>query len=237
MDRLKQIILNRYPSVNITYFNDVASGCNNFKQQLLLIEKLCKDQNTIVIIERSNNIRFNKLAQELIGELDSTSLNDYCFILLRGPAKAIAMNWLHELQYIVKHVLCPMKSECGICYNYIVDEATCCYHCKTMFCMDCAQHLYDTTSYFCPYCCNHLIFPELCKPSGDYHEYLEYVIRELMEPATIDGKVRYDMCVIALPPHTIDMLCKLGASRNNNFDEVFLERMANSITTCKIPTF
>ena len=158
---MKQIILNIYPSVNISYFNDVASRCKNFKQQLRLIESLCKDNNRVIIIERSSNIRFNKLAQELIGELDNTSLNYYCFILLRGPAKAIAMNWLQELQYIVKHVLCHMKSECGVCYNCIAEEATCCYHCKTMFCMDCSQHLYDTTLYFCPYCCNHLMFPEL----------------------------------------------------------------------------
>lgn len=237
MDRLKQIILNRYPDVNISYFNDVASRCKHFKQQLRLIESLCKDNNRVIVIERSSNIRFNKLAQELIGELDSTYLNDYCFILLRGPAKAIAMNWLHELQYIVKHVLCPMTSECGICYNYIADEATCCYHCKTMFCMDCAQHLYDTTLYVCPYCCNHLIYPELCKPSGEYHECLEYLIRELMVPATIDGKVRPDMCVAELPSHTIDKLCELGASRNSNFEVPFLERMAHSTTNCKIPTF
>ena len=173
MEKLKQILLDRYPNININYFNDVAPHCKNIKQQLILINNLRKDDNRVVIIERSSNIRFNKLARELIGELDSTSLNDYCFILLRGPAKAIAMNDLPELNHIVKHVLCPIKSDCGICYNTTTDDVTGCYHCKTLFCMSCAQRLYDTTLYFCPYCCNHLIFPELCKPSGDYHEELE----------------------------------------------------------------
>ena len=46
MDDLKQIIINRYPDVNISYFNDVASRCENFKQQLRLIEKLCQDRKT-----------------------------------------------------------------------------------------------------------------------------------------------------------------------------------------------
>ena len=151
--------------------------------------------------------------------------------------KSVAMNWLQELQYIVKHVLCHMKSECGVCYNCIAEEATCCYHCKTMFCMVCAQHLYDTTLYFCPYCCNHVMFPELCKPSGESHEYLDYVIRELMELATIHGKVRPDMCVAELPSHTIDQLYEVGVSRHSNFEVPCLGPMAHSTTDLKIPTF
>ena len=119
-------MLDRYPNININYFNDVAPHCKNIKQQLILINNLRKDDNRVVIIERSSNIRFNKLARELIGELDSTSLNDYCFILLRGPAKAIAMNDLPELNHIVKHVLCPIKCDCGICYNTTTDDVTGC---------------------------------------------------------------------------------------------------------------
>ena len=58
-----------------------------------------------------------------------------------------------------------------------------------------------------------------------------------MEVAIIYGKVSPELCVAALPSHTIDKLCELGASRNNNFDEVFLGRMADSLTPCKIPAF
>ena len=50
MEHLKQIIINRYPDVKISCFNDVASHCKNFKQQIHLIEQLCKDENRIVII-------------------------------------------------------------------------------------------------------------------------------------------------------------------------------------------
>ena len=145
MERLKQIILNRYPDINISYFNDVATHCKKFKQQLLLIEQLCKDENRTVIIERNSNVRFNKLANEIIGGLDSTSLNDYRFILLRSKAKAISMNWLDELQHIVKHILFPMKQECGVCYKRIAeedDDVVGCYPCKSLTCIGCAQRLY-----------------------------------------------------------------------------------------------
>ena len=62
MDRLQQIILNIYPSVNINYFNDVAPRCTNSTQQLRWIEPICKDKNRVIIIELSGNMRFNKLA-------------------------------------------------------------------------------------------------------------------------------------------------------------------------------
>ena len=93
----------------------MASRCKNFKQQTHLIEQLCKDENIIIIIERNNSVRFNKLANEIIGDLDSTSLNNYRFILLRCKAKAISMNSLDELQHIVKSILFHMNEECGVC--------------------------------------------------------------------------------------------------------------------------
>ena len=115
MERLKQIVLDRYPDVKITYFNDVATHCKSFKQQIQLVEQLSKNKNRKAIIERDNNIRFNKLAKEIIGELNSTHLIFSRFILLRGNAKAISMNRLDELKRIVKHILFFKTRECGIC--------------------------------------------------------------------------------------------------------------------------
>ena len=52
-----------------------------------------------------------------------------------------------------------------------------------------------------------------------------------MKPAIPDGKVQPVTYVAALHPSTIDK----GVSRNNNFDEHFVERMATKTKVCKIP--
>jgi len=236
MERLKQIILSRYPNIKISVFNEVATHCKSFKQQIQLIEQLCKHENRIVIIERNSNIRFNKLANELIGELSSTGLNSYRFILLREKAKAISMNCLDELQYIVKHILCPITQECGVCYNRIADgdDVIVCYHCKSLLCICCSQHLYNTTAYWCPYCCNHLIYPEICKPS-QYNAELDDCMRLIMEPIAPNGILPPMTYVASLHTDTIDKLCKLGASRNNNFSEYFVKRRAVDIKMREVP--
>ena len=83
----------------------MATHCKSFKQQIQLIEQLCKHTNIIVIIDRDNHVQFNELANEIIGELNNTDFNRYRFILLRGNAKAISMNRLDELKRIVKHII------------------------------------------------------------------------------------------------------------------------------------
>ena len=102
-------------------------------------------------------------------------------------------------------------------------------------CICCSQHLFNTTAYWCSYCCNYLIYPELCKPSGEYHDELDGYIKSLMEPAAPNGILPRIICVAALPPNTIDKLCELGASRNNYFDEEVVQCMAVDIKTRKIP--
>ena len=147
------------------------------------------------------------------------------------------MNWLDELKHIVKHILFHMKQECGVCYNRIAEDEGLvgCYHCKTMMCVSCAQHLFETTAYWCPYCCNRVIYPELCKPSGEYNTELDHYIKLLMKHAIPDDLVQPIAHVAALRPCTIDKLCDLGVSRNSNFDEHFVERMAMNTKVSKIP--
>ena len=234
MDRLKQLILNRYPDINISYFNDVAGKCKNIKQQLRLIETLRSNTNRIVVIERTGYIHFNKLASEMFGnKINGESLNDYRFILLRGNNQAISVNWLKELQHIVKHILYMHdKLECNICYicyNALGDDdsnSTQCYHCKNIMCLGCAQQLFDTTPYWCPYCCNHLVFPEISKPSGECSAELDYCLQIMMAHAIPNGKVQPRVYIASLPVCNIKRLCSLGASRNHNFEEMFLERTA-----------
>ena len=146
------------------------------------------------------------------------------------------MNRLDELQYIVKHIRCPMARECGICYNRIADgeDVIACYHCKSMMCICCSQHLFNITAYWCPYCRNHLIYPETCKPS-EYNAELDDCIKLLMEPLTSNGILPPMTHVASLHPRTIDELCELGASRNNNFDGHFVTRMAVDIKMREIP--
>ena len=102
-------------------------------------------------------------------------------------------------------------------------------------CVGCAQHLFNTTAYLCPYCCIHLVYPELCKPAGEYNAELDSYIKLLMRPAISDGLVPPITYVAALHPSTIRKLCELGASRNNDFAEHFVECMATETKICKIP--
>jgi len=147
------------------------------------------------------------------------------------------MNWLDELQHIVKHILFPVKKECGVCYNHIAEDedVTGCYHCKSLLCAGCAMSLLNTTAYWCPYCRNHLIYPEICRPSGEYNAELDNYMRMLVRPTISNGLLPPTTYVAALHPLTIDKLCELGASRNNGFDEHFVKRMASEFRTCKIP--
>ena len=163
-------------------------------------------------------------------KINGDCLNDYRFILLRGEKQAISMNWLEELEHIVKHVLSPMQDNlgCSICYNQIAtdDDSTQCYHCKNIMCLGCAQQLFDTTPYWCPYCCNHLVFPEISKPIGECSAELDYCLQMMMAHVVPNGKVQPQTYVASLPACNIDKLCSLGASRNHSFEEIFVERMA-----------
>ena len=146
------------------------------------------------------------------------------------------MNSLDELQHIVKHIIFPMNQECGVCYNSIdAEEVVACYHCAALLCAGNAKRLLYTTAYWCPYCRNHLIYPEICRPSVEYIAELDDYMRMLVRPTMSNGLLPPTTYVAALHPLTIDRLCELGASRNNGFDEHFVKYIASEFRTCKIP--
>ena len=59
MEKLRQLILYRYPNVQISYFNDVISKCKDTNKLLTLLSNMRKDSDRFIIIEhlRTNTFR------------------------------------------------------------------------------------------------------------------------------------------------------------------------------------
>jgi len=242
MERLRQRILHRYPDVKINYFNDVMNRCSDTNKLLTVLSNLRKDVDRFIIIENTNYTVFREFAYKLFDEdvLLNKRLKRYRFIIIRGEGSAISMNVHDELEFILKHVCGQKHTECNICCNEFQGECVNCYHCKNDICFTCAQQLFDTTAYWCPFCGYHYLYPQLGKPSDieqDASE-LEFQIRRMMQQCKSHitdntGKLKQHTMLIGLPFETCAKFHQWGA-KIADFDEDYLQNMKNvEISNCE----
>ena len=224
MNELHSLIKHRYPDTHIINFNDKSLQCKNYKHQMRLLNNLRTNDNTFITIERASNIKFNKFAIELSGEygdeIDVSIANNLCLIIIRGKKVALLDAEQYEIPSILKHLFHDISHECGLCCNdFTSDNAEFkCYHCKSSMCGTCAQRLFDTTSFWCPYCQTHLLFPEISRPY-ECHDELDSTLNQLMDGFTKVGKLNMNTVKLGkLPTDTLHLLSELGARINSYVD-------------------
>ena len=202
MEKLRQRLLHRYPELKISYFNDVISKCKDTNILLTLLSNMRKHEDRFIIIENINKNIFREFAHQLIGDGEKINkmLKSYEFIIIRGEATSISSDDNDELEFILKQVFDKLQPDCHICYNQIEKERITCYHCKNEICLTCAQELFETTAYWCPFCGHHYIYPQLGKPSNIEQDMteLEFHLKRMIQQCKSyitdrDGK---------LTPHT-----------------------------------
>lgn len=224
MCKLHSQIKQRYPDNKIINFNNKISQCKSYKQQLKLLGKLRADNNVFITIERACNIKFNKFVLDLYNDsdhdIDASLANKFCYLIIRGEKTALLNTNQDEIQSTLKHLFYDDPHECGLCCNEFIsdDDVFTCYHCKASMCVTCAQHLFDTTSFFCPWCATHLFFPEISKPY-DCEDELDFALKKLMAICVPDGQLNNtDIAIGELSKNITHMLFELGARRNHYVD-------------------
>jgi hypothetical protein len=241
MDRIVRTIVYRYPDAKITEFNKIAQTHIEFDKLITLLNKLRMDENRFVIIDKkTNKKRFEKFVKSLFGpKVPTEDLPLYNVILTRGDKTAITIGEQDEIDFILKHTLTDVETECVLCCNDIDINATVyherirCYHCRNSICVTCAQTLFDTTLFWCPFCGHHYIFPQIAKPTDididteTLDDYLTYIIRHEKHHIVNDEGQLYKTFWISLAPNVLVKFALYGATVVDTFDEEFLPCITN----------
>ena len=157
----------------------------------------------------------------------------YTFIIRRRNV-AISRDDDDDLAFILKQICDKRQSECSICYNDMVkNKRINCYHCRNDICLNCAQQIFDTTAYWCPFCSHHYIYPQLAKPGNIELDttYLDFHIKRMMIQCKSyitdnHGKLKPLTLLMGLPAETCAAFYQLGA-RIAEFDEDHYRNMGN----------
>jgi hypothetical protein len=238
MQRLAIQINNRYPEAKIAYFNNIANGQIDFDTLLLLLSKMRMDENRFIIIEKIDKKQFYKFAKSLFDSKHTErGMLVYNFILIRGKSTALAVGDPKEIEFILKQSLGDMQNECAICCNDLKldDNAVHCYHCRNKMCLKCAQTLFDTTLYWCPFCCHHLLLPQIAKPRDvddameELDEYLAYIIQhEKHNICDKTGRIHVTHW-IGVSVETLTKFKFYGATIVDTFQTEYIHALPNAI--------
>jgi len=194
MDRLKQIILDIHPEANVHDLTDaLLSG--DVHKVVKQIKRLTKyDHNAFVIIANRQLSKFKKILRILgFHDIHQTYDHDAAFILRYKFTGVVSLCDTEYVKEAIKMHFAPNHTECTLCCEVFDDDdiRRSCYWCNNPICKQCILKCIRNTVFWCPFCNNHFIWPQLQRPYDVDPDKLE----------TINNTLRYhQMCVLTSHP-------------------------------------